>query len=292
MEPYRTLENSSWDETYTPHQQKEFTGLLEQGAFLYFPKMAFKLNYNEFRFLSPNYVNPKSKNISYDPRNNNLKGALADSSELEEIKNLMIRFSQYAAKLIGNLFPTYIKDVEKARTSLRPVEITNRKISSRKDDRRLHVDAFPANPNQGRRILRVFSNINPHGVDRVWRIGEPFAEVVHQFLPKASNPIAGSSKILQLLKITKSRRTEYDHIMLQIHDRMKADEIYQREAKQIEFRFPPGSTWVVQTDHVSHAAMSGQHLLEQTFYLPIDAMQDSKHSPLRILEVITGRKLV
>ena len=33
----------------------------------------------------------------------------------------------------------------------------------RKDDTRLHVDSFPATPSGGRRILRVFSNVNPDG---------------------------------------------------------------------------------------------------------------------------------
>jgi hypothetical protein len=38
------------------------------------------------------------------------------------------------------------------------------------------------------------------------------------------------------------------------------------------------------TDQVSHAAMSGQYQLEQTFYLPVAAMIDESRSPLRVLE--------
>ena len=34
-------------------------------------------------------------------------------------------------------------------------------VSWRKDDSRLHVDAFPSRPNRGERILRVFCNVNP-----------------------------------------------------------------------------------------------------------------------------------
>lgn len=292
MEQYSTLKNCAWDEAFSPDQQTQLINQLEMGGFIFFPNLPFKLNYNEYRFLSANYVDPKTKNISYDPRNNLLKGAQANSLEYEEIKSMLNRFSHNAVTLITNLFPAYAPHLEQAKASFRPVEITNRRTSYRKDDKRLHVDAFPSNPNQGRRILRVFSNINQHGMDRVWRIGEPFKDVAQQFLPKIPSPIAGSAKILKLLKITKSTRTEYDHIMLQIHDRMKADMIYQQTAKQIVFRFPPGSTWVVQTDHVSHAAMSGQHLLEQTFYLPVSAMQNAAHSPLKILEELTGRNLV
>ena len=57
--------------------------------------------------------------------------------------------------------------------------------SWRADDRRLHVDAFPSRPNYGERILRVFTNVNPDGEPRVWRVGEPFEAVARRFLPRA-----------------------------------------------------------------------------------------------------------
>jgi hypothetical protein len=47
----------------------------------------------------------------------------------------------------------------------------------------------------------------------------------------------------------------------------------------------------VQTDDVSHAAMRGQYVLEQTYYLPVNAMQDESKSPLRILENLLNQKL-
>src|SRR5262249_3391489 len=100
------------------------------------------------------------------------------------------------------------------------------------------------------------------------------------------------STLLKLLRITKSYRTLYDHYMLHIHDKMKADENYQCNADQQELRFPPGCTWIVQTDQVSHAAMAGQFLLEQTFNLPINAMQEETKSPLRILERLLNKPLV
>ena len=65
--------------------------------------------------------------------------------------------------------------------------------------------------------------------------------------------------------ITKRRRTEYDHVMLQLHDRAKADLGFQRDGPQARVDFAPGTTWVVYSDQVLHAAMGGQHMLEQTF---------------------------
>ncbi len=72
---------------------------------------------------------------------------------------------------------------------------------------------------------------------------------------------------MHALHITKSRRTEYDHDMLQLHDRVKADIAYQRDAPQLAIDFAPGTTWVVYSDQVLHAAMGGQLMMEQTFYL-------------------------
>ena len=81
------------------------------------------------------------------------------------------------------------------------------------------------------------------------------------------------------------------HIMLQMHDRAKLDDDYQQNADKITFAFAPGSTWIVFSDRVLHAALSGQYLLEQTFNLPVSIMQDESRSPLRILEELYQRKL-
>jgi hypothetical protein len=80
--------------------------------------------------------------------------------------------------------------------------------------------------------------------------------------------------------------------MLGIHDAMKRATHYQHTVLYTDFDFPPGSTWIVYTDMVSHAALSGQHLFEQTFYLPVSAMADESKAPLRILESLAGRQLV
>lgn len=281
-----------WSMPLAAEQKSLAIEAIETGKIIFLPQLPFKLNSLEQRFLSPNYIDPKSKNISYDIRQNSLRGVTGSPNDKDQIKEMMRRFAIQSKQLINHLFPHYQNAIVQARTSFRPIEVKGRSSSYRKDDTRLHVDAFPANPNQGKRILRVFSNINPNGEDRVWRVGEPFPEVAKRFLPQISKPLPGSATLLNLLRITKSRRTHYDHLMLQIHDRMKADELYQQRVEQYEVRFPPHTSWIVQTDQVSHAAMSGQHLLEQTFYLPVNAMYDPNRSPLRILEQLVGHALV
>ena len=105
-------------------------------------------------------------------------------------------------------------------------------------------------------------------------------------------PLPFSGELLRLVGLTKSRRSAYDALMLQLHDRMKADPAYQAQVPQTAIDFPAGSTWIAFTDRVSHAAMAGQYQLEQTFLLPVNAMQQPERSPLRILERIKQRPLV
>ena len=286
----QTLATQNWNETFSTSEQQQAANQLENGSILFFPEMAFTLKPNESFFLSPEHADPHAKNISYHAQHLWGVQRLTDDEHIQLI-NMLDRYSQHARNLIAALFPGYAAHLTIARTSFRPVQICGRKTSYRKDDKRLHIDAFPSSPNQGNRILRVFSNINPNHEDRVWRTGEPFEQVAKRFLPGIPNPFPGKAAALRFLKITKSYRTAYDHYMLQIHDRMKADEKYQAEADQREVRFPPNSTWIVQTDDVSHAAMQGQYVLEQTFSLPVEAMQNEMLSPLRVLERLLQQPL-
>ncbi len=289
----KTFSTQQWNEHFPDSAQQQAIHSLENGHILYFPELAFSLSAEEQVFLSPDYADPHAKNISYQAAQGRLWGVqhLTDEQHAQ-LKTMLDRFSRYAFELIHGLLPRYAQQLKIGRTSFRPVQIAGRKTSYRKDDKRLHVDAFPSAPNQGQRILRVFCNINPNGEDRVWRIGEPFEQVANKFLLQCSKPLPGIAALLRLFKITKSYRSPYDHYMLQIHDRMKADDDYQKNAAQEEIHFPPHSTWIVQTDHVSHAAMRGQHVLEQTFYLPVKAMKDESQSPLRVLERLLKQRLV
>jgi hypothetical protein len=289
----QTLLTQQWDEHFPDSIQKQAVNNLEIGNILYFPSLTFSLLESEKVFLSPDYADPKTKNISYDFAHNKLWGVHRLNDEQRfHLSNMMNRFARQSLQLIQFLLPRYTSQLCIGRTSYRPVEINSRKTSLLKDDKRLHVDAFPSAPNQGKRILRVFSNINPEGKDRVWRVGEPFEKVAMQFLPHMTPPLPMLAHILRLLKITKSYRTLYDHYMLQLHNKMKTDEHYQREAIHQTIHFKPGSSWIVLTDHVSHAALEGQYVLEQTFYLPVKAMKHEAYSPLRILERLFGKELI
>ena len=261
---------------------------LESGQILYFPELRF--DPPELTELRAANVNAEAKNISFNTVTGRVAGA--DGAAVEPLKRVMAQYASDARALVSELLPRYARALRTGRTSFRPVEIAGRESSWRKDDTRLHVDSFPATPVQGQRILRVFSNVDPRAAPRLWRTGEPFDAVAARYAPQLPAPFAGSGFLLRALRVTKSRRTPYDHYMLQLHDAMKADDDYQKSARQAHFEFPAGSTWMVYTDAVSHAAMQGRGAFEQTFYVPVEAMADAARSPLRILERLLGRSLV
>ena len=286
MEVLEQLEISNWSGPFGV----EAVSALEAGKIVYAPLLTFELNEAERRFLSPGYLDGKTKNLSFDPGSEELRGSSAGGADRAGLQSMLRRFSTCSCQFISGLCPIYQDRLQVGRTSFRPVEIAGRASSWRKDDTRLHVDAFPSRPLQGRRILRVFTNVGQ--AVRLWKMGEPFQGVAERFLRGVRPPLPGSSWLLHRLRIVKGRRTRYDHFMLGIHDAMKADQEYQSQVPQTEIAFPPGATWACFTDSVSHAALSGQFAFEQTFYLPVAAMRDPERSPLRVLERLVRRPLV
>jgi hypothetical protein len=264
---------------------------LEAGKVLVFPTLDFQPLPSEAPLFTPAIRDPGSRNISLDA-GGRLKGAACDPSSQAALAAMMVRFRAQAQALLGALCPGYTKALRCGATSFRPVRVETRKQSWRADDRRLHVDAFPSRPNRGERLLRVFTNANPEGVERVWRVGEPFEQVAQRFLPRMPRYSLLKAKALNTLGVTKSLRSEYDHLMLQLHDAMKSDLQYQQSAPQATYAFAPGAAWVCFSDQTSHAAMSGQYLLELTMQLAPERQYDVGASPLAILSRLTGRTLV
>lgn len=288
----RRINHPHWGTRVSAAALADCTAELEAGTLLFLPELSFDVRWDERALFTPTIA--AAKNISLDPLSGRL-GGTADrgaSVSIEALSALLRRFSDAAHALVEALLPQYARHLQRGRASFRPAEIAGRRTSWRHDDTRLHIDSFPATPVQGRRILRVFTNVNPDGKSRSWRIGEPFEKVAARFGGHLRIPLPFTGAVLNLVGVTKSRRSAYDALMLQLHDRMKADVQYQATASQTPIDFPAGSTWVAFTDCVSHAAMSGQYQLEQTFLLPVGAMLDPERSPLRILERVKGRSLV
>lgn len=281
-----------WNKKFKKQEQETAISDLESGKIIVCPQLAFNIHAYEKTLFIPYLIKKKTKNIGFHSKNNCLKGIKTDRRHRLQLKALLAHFSKRAHYFMNALFSRYAHSLTLGHTHFHPIQIKNRTISVRRDDRLFHIDAFASNPNQGCRIIRLFCNINPYGERHIWRIGENFEAIAQRFLPKIRKPFPGSAQFLHWLGITKSIRTDYDHIMLKIHDTMKLDTIYQKKVNYKELRFPPDTTWIASTDQVSHAVISGQYLLEQTFYLPIKAMANPQRAPLHILEKLVGRHLI
>lgn len=264
---------------------------LEAGGVLFLPRIVFALQDDERDFLSPDTAGYRKK-VRFDDARKRLSGSRADAASQRRLQAMLARYAAFSRALLRGLLPHYAPTLQQARISFRPVEIAGRDTSWRKDDTRLHVDSFPSSPTGGDRMLRVFSNVNPNGQSRAWRLGESFEAVSRRFLPRIRGPLPAANQVLKAVGSTKRLRSDSDHFMLGLYDRMKADLGYQASADQSDIDFPPGSSWIVYTDQVAHAAMGGQHALEQTFHLPVVGMLDPAKAPLTILERLVGRTLV
>jgi len=276
------------------HGNPAWIAALEAGKVLYFPNFAqhgFTPQKEELALFREDIRDPKIRNISLST-SGDLKGVVGDDATKALMAGMIGRFRAEAEGLLANLVPRYGEHLRRGATSFRPAVVQNRVQSWRADDRRMHVDAFPSRPNYGERLLRVFTNVNPEGEPRVWRVGEPFEDVARRFLPKVKPYSAWQAKVLNALHVTKSLRSEYDHIMLQLHDAMKSDLDYQKNAPQVTFDFPPGCAWVCFSDQASHAVMAGQYMMEHTLQLSPMHQYDKDASPLAILTRMQGHALV
>ena len=280
---------TTWAGPYDAAVKARAVAALERGAVLFFPQLPFALRDDEKPFLDARVADGKAKNISLDHNSGKLQATSLTGGDAERLKAMIDRFGSGAAQLIHDLLP--YRNVERARTSYRPVQVKGRSYSKISDDRLLHIDAFPSRPMRGRRILRFFSNIAPSS-SRNWDAGQPFEDFARRFLPRVGPHLPGKSWLYDKLGVTHGRRSRYDELMLSLHDAGKLDEAFQKDSPHHAISFPPGSSWLVFTDQVLHAALGGEFALEQTFHLDVDQLVEPQRAPVKVLERLSGKILV
>jgi hypothetical protein len=285
------LENlplNSWTGPYDADLKARAVSALENGAVLFFPNLPFLLSEPEKQFLDARVSDGQAKNISLDHTTGKMQASSLTGEKAQALAAMMERFGSQAARLVHELLP--YRHVERARTSFRPVQVKDRHYSKISDDRLLHIDAFPSRPMRGRRILRFFANVAPDS-PRHWHVGQPFEDFARAFLPRVGPHMPGKSWLYERLGVTRGRRSQYDELMLSLHDAGKLDENFQKDSPHEGIEFPPGCCWLVFTDQVLHAALGGEFALEQTFHLDIAEMAEPERAPVKILERLSGRAL-
>jgi len=281
---------------------RDYCEALERGEILFFPRPPFDFPAEDAELLLAQQWTElrMHKNVSYRPGDDVLRGVSGNAAATERIhaalRNYSTQVIRFASQFLSPYADKWILDF----ASFRPFEEDGRDLPLHKRNDLLHVDAFPSRPTRGGRILRVFTNLNP-SKPRVWQTTGPFEDFARKFAEDAGlHKIAESDSFLsrvvqdfgRKLGVRGMGRTPYDIFMLRFHDFLKENSHFQADCPKVRLEFPPLATWMVFTDGVAHAVMSGQYALEQTFLIPAGALVAPDQAPYRILEKIAGRPLV
>ena len=274
---------------------------LEAGNILFFSHPPFDIPKDDRSFLLGQAQTSSAlhKNVAYRPAEDRITG-LAKSEEVEaaRLRLILKGYSQHATQFLGELLPPYAGKWKLDFASFRPLEERGRPARLHARNDLPHFDSFPTRPTNGDRILRFFTNLNP-SQNRVWTTSQTFEAIGPNFaksigLPRArsSNPLARSVRgLASALRIPGALRSPYDNFMHRCHNAMKEDASFRENCPKQRWEFPPGSSWIVFTDCVSHAVLEGQYALEQTFLIARQAMVEPGKSPIAILERIAGYPL-
>jgi hypothetical protein len=289
-----------YDATWPASRAREACAQLEAGEILYFPRPPFALTSQDLEALVA--LRPADsrlhKNISYRPMQDLLRGFSGSPDETTRVHDIMRRYYRQVLDFVSRFLAPYSGKLQIDYASFRPLEEEGRNLPFHKRNDLLHVDAFPSRPTRGGRILRVFTNANPTQ-PRVWTVGPRFPELARDFaVPAGLHKFASTGGMRRAalhafhsIGIPVPDRSAYDEFMLRFHDWLKENEKFQSDRRAERIEFPPFSTWLVFTDGVPHAALSGQFALEQTFIVPTAALVTPNLAPIRVLETLAERKL-
>jgi hypothetical protein len=305
--PWILVEDYKFPSGWVSREQREararsYCELLESGQILFFREPPFHLPSEDREFLlAQEWTELRlHKNVSYRPSEDGLRGFSGDAATVNRVHTIMRNYSAQVIEFLTKFLSPYAGKWVLDFSSFRPLEEQGRDLPLHKRNDLLHVDAFPSRPTRGGRILRVFTNLNPKS-PRVWQTTEAFPILAQKFAVEAGlQQIAEDDSVLRRtvqgwgarLGFRGIGRTPYDIFMLRFHDFLKENAAFQENCPKVRLEFPPLATWLVFTDGVAHAVMSGQYALEQTFLIPPESLVAPQHAPFHILAGIAGRQLV
>lgn len=277
---------------------------LEEGDILCFSTPPFPLPSEDQAFLLNTRASLSAvhKNVAYKPDRDRVHGA--DRNGAGELRRIMRGYSQAVEGFLERFLIPYAGKWRLDFASFRPLEEEGRALPLRKRNDLLHVDSFPTRPSNGDRILRVFTNLNPDQ-PRVWLTGEPFDILAKQLAEdgglrrlrqQSKSPLRparrNAARLAHAVGLPVVDRPLYDEFMLGFHHYLKGNENYQNTGRKSKWEFPPMSTWLVFTDMVPHAVLSGRYALEQTFLIHRAALLLPEKAPYRVLEELAGFSVV
>jgi hypothetical protein len=283
-------------------RSRSYCEMLERGEILFFRETPFSFPTDDQKFLLSQQWSElrMHKNVSYRPAEGVLRGVSGDAATTQRLQKIFKDYTAQVIQFAGNFLRPYKDKWNLDFASFRPLEEEGRDLPLHKRNDLLHVDAFPSRPTRGGRIMRIFTNLNPTRA-RVWNTTDSFETIAKKYaktagLEKIADADSSIGRVVQSLGaklgLTAPGRTPYDMFMLRFHDYLKENTEFQKNTPKTEIDFPPLATWIVFTDCVAHAVMSGQYAIEQTFLIPPNALVNPQAAPYKILEEIAGRPLI
>jgi 3-deoxy-D-manno-oct-2-ulosonic acid (Kdo) hydroxylase len=278
---------------------------LEDGDILFFPETPFELPGEDREFLIGARQTSAAyhKNISFRPREGRVRGLDRGSADERRLGAILATYSQRVTRFASTFLAPYARGLQLDFASFRSVEERGRDLPLKQRNDLLHTDAFPTRPTNGHRILRIFTNLNPTE-PRVWLTGEPFHVIAPRLAGDAGledcaeaarSPWRPWSRLLPRLAgglgLPWPDRSPYDRFMLGFHDYLKANQGFQDSTVKSRWEFPPNSTWIVFTDSVPHAVLSGRFALEHTYIVSERDLVRPERSPREVLEKLCGAPL-
>lgn len=273
---------------------------LERGELIAFPTGAFPLPAaDDLTFLRTRQLRRVTQQaIQFNPETARISGDRpTTAADAERFAAIMRRFSEGAAAWLARLLPEYAEAWRLDRASLRTEEEAVRSLRHNARNDLLHIDNYPTRPSAGRRILRLFVNINPTE-PRVWVTSEKFAELLRHFQGAQRVPARTPREwceppqgLQRLLQRDWSGRPPYDSFMLKLQQFLRSNERFQEQAPKRIWAFPPGSAWLLLADGLAHAVLRGQYALELSFFVPQAALLFPELSPLgQLVEAGRGER--
>jgi hypothetical protein len=279
----------------------ELSDALERGDIVHFPQCPIALmdaaDLATLREQLPRQLH--TKNVSYHPESDHVHG-IQDSGPLRALAYRVLKaHSEEVVKFLHRVIPDLTAGWTIGTSSFRPIQEQGRNLKPHASNELVHIDAGAYGATNGDRILRFFVNVNPT-VDRVWATKGTFPFLFERY--GAAAGVAGkhdlNKTVLDRLRGGALRglvragikeamvvdSSPYDRLMRRFHNYMKDTPEFQARADdREEIRFAPFSAWMVFTDTTSHASLSGQHALVNTFLIRLAACRLQAVAPINIL---------
>ncbi len=266
---------------------------LERGELVVLDRCPFALPVgDDLRFLLSRELDGISKSITLFPASGLMGGNRPESrAEVARLKGLLAEFSREATAWLSRALPRYHAAMRLGPLRFRNVEEHGRNYDPRLTGALLHVDANSDQAALGDSFLRVFVNINPEQV-REWVTSEQLPALLDRWGDRVREPGEGPPALPTRLRLRLGRalgfglpaETSYDRLMMRLHFFGKTDPYLQELAPKTRWVFQPGSAWLVFSDIVSHAVVSGQYAIDQTYLTPAESFRDIERSARAAIE--------